>query len=113
MAGEEGEAKGEVGGGEDGKSLDEDVGDGLVTGKVGVELVAILLRQQWVAIDVLKTLYAGLMLSDRANNKTSVGRVIQARRPRVIGNVVDVYSSYKHVWRNGKMTYSFNRAKLA
>lgn len=42
MAGEEGEAKGEVGGGEDGKSLDEDVGDGLVTGKVGVELVAIL-----------------------------------------------------------------------
>jgi len=37
---EEGEAQGEVGAGEDGESLDEDVGDGLVTGKVWVELVA-------------------------------------------------------------------------
>ena len=50
MAGEESEAQGEVGGGEDGEGLDEDVGDGLVTGEVGVELVAMVLgqhRSQW------------------------------------------------------------------
>ena len=97
MAGEEGEAERKVGGRKDGEGLDEDVGDGLVTGKVGVELVAMAVRQQWVAMEVLKTLYAGLVLSDRANNKTSVGRVIQARRPRVIGNVVVLSSSYKHI----------------
>ena len=39
MTREEGEAEGEVGGGEDGKGLDEDVGDGIVTSKVRVELV--------------------------------------------------------------------------
>jgi hypothetical protein len=38
--GEEREAQGEVGAGEDGESLDEDIGDGLVTGQVWVELVA-------------------------------------------------------------------------
>ena len=97
MWGEERQTQGEVGAGEDGEGLDEDVGDGLVTGKVGVELVAMVVRQQWVAVEVLKTLYAGLVLSDRANNKTSVGRVIQARRPRVIGNVVVLSSSYKHI----------------
>ena len=42
MWGKERETQGEVWTGEDGKCLDEDVGDGLVTGKVGVELVAIL-----------------------------------------------------------------------
>ena len=40
MWGEKRETKGEVGAREDGESLDEDVGDGLVTGEVGVELVA-------------------------------------------------------------------------
>ena len=43
MAGEEGEAEREVGRGEDGKSLDEDVGDGLIARKVRVELVPIIL----------------------------------------------------------------------
>lgn len=43
---EEGKAQGEVGAGEDGESLDEDVGDGLVTGEVWVELVAGL---SWLA----------------------------------------------------------------
>jgi hypothetical protein len=42
--GEERQTQGEVGAGEDGEGLDEDVGDGLVTGKVGVELVAVALR---------------------------------------------------------------------
>jgi hypothetical protein len=37
---EEGEAEGEVGAGENGEGLDEDVGDGLVAGEVWVELVA-------------------------------------------------------------------------
>jgi hypothetical protein len=37
---EEREAEGEVGAREDGEGLDEDVGDGLVTGEVWVELVA-------------------------------------------------------------------------
>lgn len=40
MGREEREAEGEVGAGEDGEGLDEDVGDGLVAGEVGVELVA-------------------------------------------------------------------------
>lgn len=40
MAGEEGEAEGEVGAGEDGEGLDEDVGHGLIAGEMGVELVA-------------------------------------------------------------------------
>lgn len=37
---EESEAEAEVRRGEDGKRLDEDVGDGLIATKVGVELVA-------------------------------------------------------------------------
>ena len=37
---EERQAEGEVGAREDGEGLDEDVGDGLVAGEVGVELVA-------------------------------------------------------------------------
>jgi hypothetical protein len=41
---QEGKGEREVGAWEDGKGLDEDVGDGLVTGKVGVELVAVALR---------------------------------------------------------------------
>jgi hypothetical protein len=36
---EKGEAQGEVGAGEDGEGLNEDVGDGLVAGQVWVELV--------------------------------------------------------------------------
>lgn len=44
MAREEGEAEREVGAGEDGEGLDEDVGDGLVAGEVRVELVA------WVVV---------------------------------------------------------------
>ena len=40
---QEGESEGEVGAGEDGEGLDEDVGDGLVAGEVGVELVAVAL----------------------------------------------------------------------
>ncbi len=39
MWGEKRKTQGEVGAGEDGKGLDEDVGDGLVTSKVRVELV--------------------------------------------------------------------------
>ena len=37
---EEGEAEGEVGAGEDGEGLHEDIGDGLVAGEVWVKLVA-------------------------------------------------------------------------
>lgn len=37
---EEVESEGEVGGWEDGEALDEDIGDGLVFGKVRVELVS-------------------------------------------------------------------------
>lgn len=40
MRGQEVEAEGEVGGGEDGEGFDEDVGDGFVAGEVGVELVS-------------------------------------------------------------------------
>jgi hypothetical protein len=40
VAREKREAQREVGGGEDGEGLDEDVGNGLVTGEVRVELVA-------------------------------------------------------------------------
>lgn len=40
MWGEKRETEGEVGTREDGESLDEDVGDGLILGKVRVELVA-------------------------------------------------------------------------
>lgn len=47
---EEGEAEAEVGGGEDGQRLDEDVGDGLFTAEVGVELVAVLLVCQSSAV---------------------------------------------------------------
>ena len=43
MWGEERQTQGEVGAGEDGEGLDEDVGDGLVAGEVGVELVAVAL----------------------------------------------------------------------
>lgn len=38
---EESEAEAEVGRGEDGERLDQDVGDGLIATKVGVELVAV------------------------------------------------------------------------
>jgi hypothetical protein len=40
VAGKEREAEGEVGAGEDGEGLDEDVGDGLITRQVRVELVS-------------------------------------------------------------------------
>lgn len=40
MAGEERKAEREVGAGEDGEGLDEDVGDSLVLGEVRVELVS-------------------------------------------------------------------------
>ena len=40
MWGEKRETEGEVGTREDGESLDENVGDGLILGKVRVELVA-------------------------------------------------------------------------
>lgn len=46
VAGQERQAKGEVGAGEDGKGLDEDVGDGLVAGEVRVKLVAAM---PWLA----------------------------------------------------------------
>lgn len=42
--GQERQAEGEVGAGEDGEGLDEDVGDGLVAGEVRVELVAAVVR---------------------------------------------------------------------
>jgi hypothetical protein len=41
---EEGEAEREVGAGEDGESLDEDVGNGLVASKMWIELVAVVSR---------------------------------------------------------------------
>lgn len=41
VAGKERQAEREVGAGEDGEGLDEDVGDGLVAGEVRVELVAV------------------------------------------------------------------------
>jgi hypothetical protein len=64
---EEREAKGEVGAGEDGKGLDEDVCDGLIAREVRVELVPIV---PWSAgrhanLDVIGRWYA--RLSDRAN----------------------------------------------
>lgn len=40
MRWEEVQGEGEVGGGEDGERLDEDVGDGFVFGEVGVELIS-------------------------------------------------------------------------
>lgn len=40
MRGQEVEAEGEVGGGEDGEGFDEDVGDGFVAGEMRVELVS-------------------------------------------------------------------------
>jgi hypothetical protein len=40
VAGEEREAERKVWAGEDGKGLDEDVGDGLIAGEVRVELVS-------------------------------------------------------------------------
>lgn len=42
--GQQRQAEGEVGAGEDGEGLDEDVGDGLVAGEVRVELVAAAMR---------------------------------------------------------------------
>jgi hypothetical protein len=41
---EERKAEREVGAGEDGEGLDENVGDGLVAGEVWVELVAVVSR---------------------------------------------------------------------
>ena len=43
----EGETQGEIGAREDGQSLDEDVGDGLVAREVRVELVA--MQSAWVS----------------------------------------------------------------
>ncbi len=43
MDGQQGQAEGEVRAGKDGEGLDEDVCDGLITGKVGVELVTVAL----------------------------------------------------------------------
>lgn len=92
MWGEERQTQGEVGAGEDGEGLDEDVGNGLVTGEVGVELVA---AASWLV---------------RCNDGTG-GTIAEAEScqieliinfsgwgdsvpiPRVIGNVVVVYSS--------------------
>ena len=48
MWGEERQTQGEVGAGEDGEGLDEDVGDGLVAGEVRVELVSV--RRQNVLV---------------------------------------------------------------
>lgn len=42
---EESEAEAEVGRGEDGERLDQDVGDGLIATKMGVELVAVCCRE--------------------------------------------------------------------
>jgi len=42
--GQQRQAKGEVGAGEDGEGLDENVGDGLVACEVRVELVAAVVR---------------------------------------------------------------------
>lgn len=44
VRGEESETEAEVGRGEDGQRLDQDVGDGLLATKMGVELVAVLWR---------------------------------------------------------------------
>lgn len=48
VRGEESQAQAEVGGGEDGKRLDQDVGDGLFAAEVGVELVAGKSSQSYV-----------------------------------------------------------------
>jgi hypothetical protein len=53
--GQQGEAEGEVGAGEDGEGLDEDVRDGLVAGEVGVELVAGVLRSVRACKETAKT----------------------------------------------------------
>jgi hypothetical protein len=68
MAGEEREAEGKVGTGEDGEGLDEDVGDGLILGEVWVELVAnwsIVSNRNWSRR--VSSSGSG-RLSDRANN---------------------------------------------
>lgn len=71
------EAEGEVRAGKDGESLDEDVGDSLVAGEVGVELVAVA---EVLAVEIDNTTSIGYenVLSDRANNSTSVGGGIQS-----------------------------------
>lgn len=50
MRGQEVEAEGEVGGGEDGEGFDEDVGDGFVAGEVGVELVSSTGVEVWLVM---------------------------------------------------------------
>ena len=50
---QEGKGEREVRAGEDSKGLDEDVGDGLVAGKVGVELVAVALRSAMASEEVV------------------------------------------------------------
>lgn len=67
MDGQEGEAKGEVGAGEDGESLDEDVGDGLVAGEVGIKLVAVALPSVMANKETANAGNVTRLRSDRAN----------------------------------------------
>jgi hypothetical protein len=90
VAGEEREAQREVGGGEDGEGLDEDVGDGLVTREVRVELVAgglLSARGRTFHVDDCGR---GCCFQIELIIKTSAGGGIQSPVPRVIGNVVVV-----------------------
>lgn len=91
MRREEVAGEGEVGGGEDGEGLDEDVGDGLVAREVRVELVSLA-----VLVTFLFSFYicgiCGGEGSDRANNMEFFNPAIQRAMAswvlQVIGNVI-------------------------
>lgn len=113
MWGEERETQGEVGARKDGESLDEDVGDGLVTGEVWVELVAAV---PWLVR--CKADSGGTIAMARESCQIELiinfsGWGDSFPIPRVIGNVVVVSSSCSIGRRVGGKTYSFNRARLA
>lgn len=125
---EEVEAQREVGGGEDGEGLDEGVGDGLVAGEVGVELVAgegvlagsslpvvVAAAESCMEAREKATVEVG---SDRANNNTSldwrdsISGVLQ-----VFDNMfytsfgLPLLPSWSEDMRN--KTYSFRSARFA
>lgn len=88
---------------EDGKGFDENVGDSLVTGEMWIELVPIIPTVSITERKKVECSSGVKVLSDRANNETSTGGVIQAPVPRVIGNVVVCCSSYKGNQSSGQI----------
>jgi hypothetical protein len=79
MARKKRETEREVGAREDGEGFDENVGDGLVTGQMRVELVSAMpLSVNEQAVVTCTAVEVDGFFSDRANNNASVGGVIQA-----------------------------------